>query len=73
MQQQGDLRQSESQPSNDRGQQCRMGARATPKCKESAYWKQKEREEFGGYDHEISYHHALSVGHNATNAFLNTI
>ena len=40
---------------------------ATPKSKESAYWKNKEREELGGFDHEFFYHHTLFVGYNVTN------
>ena len=44
-----------------------MGVAATPKCKENAYWKNKEREEFGGFVHEFFYHHALFVGYNVTN------
>ena len=50
-----------------------MGVAATPKCKENAYWKNKEREELGGFDHEFFYHHALFVGYNVTNALYNTI
>ena len=34
---------------------------ATPKCKESAYWKNKEKEEFGDFDHEFFYHHDLFI------------
>ena len=46
---------------------------ATPKCKENAYWKNKEREELGGFDHEFFYHHALFVGYNVTNALYSSI
>ena len=34
---------------------------AIPKCKESAYWKHKEREEFGDLDHEFFYRHAFTL------------
>ena len=30
-------------------------------------------EEFGGFDHEFFYHHALFVGYNVTNTIYNTI
>ena len=46
---------------------------ATLKCKESAYWKNKEREEFGVFDHEVFYRHALFVGYNVTNTLCNAI
>ena len=45
---------------------------ATPKCKESAYWKNKEREEFGGFDHEFFYHHAFFVSYYVTNTLYKT-
>ena len=50
-----------------------MGVAVTPKCKESAYWMNKEREEFRGFNHEFSFHHALYVGYNVTNTLFNTI
>ena len=50
-----------------------MGVEATPKCKENAYWKNKEREEFGGFDQEFFYHHAFFVAWNVTNTLYNTI
>ena len=37
---------------------------AASKCKESAYWKHKEREAFGNLDHEFFYHHTFYVGYN---------
>ena len=46
---------------------------ATPKYKESAYWKNKKRDEFGYFDHEFFYNHALFVGCNVTNTLYNTI
>ena len=46
---------------------------ATPKCIESAYWKNKEIEEFEGFDHEFFNHHAFFVGYNVTNTLYNTI
>ena len=46
---------------------------ATPKCKESAFLKHKERDEFGHFDHEFVYHHALYVGYIVTNIIYNTI
>ena len=49
------------------------GLAATPKCKENAYWKNKEREEFGGFDHKFFHHHALFVGYIITNTLYNTI
>ena len=45
----------------------------TPKYKENASWKSKEREEFGGFDHEFFYHNALFVGYNVTNTLYKTI
>ena len=51
----------------------RMGVAATPKSNESAFWKDKEREEFGGFNKEFLYHHALFIGHNITNTFYTTI
>ena len=39
----------------------RIGVAATPKCKESSYWKHKGKVEFGGLDHEFFYHHAFYV------------
>ena len=50
-----------------------MGVAVTPKCKDSVYWKNKAREEFGGFDHEVFYHHTLFVGYNITNTLYNTI
>ena len=50
-----------------------MGVVATPKYKENVYWKSKEREEFGGFDHEFFYHNALFVGYNVTNILYKTI
>ena len=50
-----------------------MGVASTPKCKENAYSKSKEREEFGRFDHEFCYQHALVVGSNVTNTVYNTI
>ena len=46
---------------------------AAPKCKESAYRKYKEREEFGCFDHKFFYHHALYVGYNVKNVLCNTM
>ena len=46
---------------------------ATPKYKESAYWKHKEGKKLGGYDHEFFHHHAFYVGYNVTNIIYNTI
>ena len=45
----------------------RMGVAVTPTCKEITYWKNKERDEFGGFGHEFFYYHALFVGNNVTN------
>ena len=50
-----------------------MGVAATPKCKENAYWTNKEREKSGGFDHEFSHHHALFASHNVTNTLYNII
>ena len=51
----------------------RISVTATSKCKENAYWKNKEREESGSFDHEFFCHHALFVGYNVTNTLYNTI
>ena len=48
-----------------------MGMTATPECKESAYWKHKEREEFGGFDYQFFYRHAIDVCYDVTNALFN--
>ena len=45
----------------------------TSKCKESAYWKHKEREEFGDLDHEFLHHHALYIGYIVTNALVGKV
>ena len=50
-----------------------MGVAATPKCKESAYWKNKESEEFGGFDYEFFYQHARFIDYNVTNTLHNNI
>ena len=55
------------------GQPGQMGVAVTPKFKESAFWKDNEREEFGSFDHEVFYHHALYVGYNVTNTLYATI
>ena len=66
--------QAQSQFSKDGGgQPGQMDVAATPKCKEGAYWKHKEREKFIGFDHEIFYHHAFYVGYNVTNIIYNII
>ena len=55
------------------GQPGRMVVAATHKCKENAVWKDKEREEFGGFDDEFFYYHALYVGYNVPNTLYTTI
>ena len=47
-----------------------LGVAATAKCKESAHWKNKEREEFGGFDHEYFYHHTLLAGYNVPSTLI---
>ena len=65
---------SQSQLSKDGGTATkRVGVAATPKCKENAYWKKKKREDFGDFDHEFFYQHALFVGHNVTCTLYDTI
>ena len=51
----------------------RMDVAATPKCKESAYGKNKERDEFWGFDDEFFYRHALFLGYDETYTLCNTI
>ena len=45
------------------GQPGQMGTAATPKCKESAYWKHKERGEYGA---SITNSYDFYVGYNAS-------
>ena len=45
----------------------------TPKCKEFAFWKGKEKEGFGGFGHEFFYHHTLFGGYTVTNAVYTTM
>ena len=52
-----------------RGQLWLMGVAVTPKCKEGAYWKPKERGEFWVFNQKCCDHHVLYVGCNVTNAF----
>ena len=55
-------KQSRSQLSKDgRGQPGQMGVAAPFKCKESAYWKHKEREEFGDFDHQLFLYELSSM------------
>ena len=48
---------------------------ATPKCKERADWKHKEREEGGAWglrSRRMLFHHTLYIGYNVTNTLHNT-
>ena len=44
-----------------------------PRSKGSAYWKDEEKEEFGDFNYEFFYHHALYVGYNVTNTLYTTL
>ena len=50
-----------------------MGLAPTLKCKESAYWKHKQKEEYGGFDLQFLYHYVCYIGYNVANIIYNTI